>query len=135
MKSVSTMVQDRTGSLTHALEEAIGAHRIVKDLRRRESTKAAGSAHGGRTSCACRWRSRRRPSGARHADQPDHRLDRVGAILWAAVRQTWERALCDAATFITYLAALLHLHEPAEDSVNVQASPSAGSRRRRASSR
>ncbi len=74
MKRVSTMVQDRTGSLTHALEEAIGAHRIVKVFggEKYESGKAPrrcgqaaaldGEAGGG--------------VGARHADQPDHRLDR-----------------------------------------------------------
>ena len=74
LKRVSTMVQDRTGALTHALEEAIGAHRIVKVFggEKYESgrLRAAadklrlvdGEAGGG--------------GGARHADQPDHRLDR-----------------------------------------------------------
>ena len=74
MKRVSTMVQDRTGSLTHALEEAIGAHRIVKIFggekyeggRLRAAADKLrlvdGEAGGG--------------VGARHADQPDHRLDR-----------------------------------------------------------
>src|SRR5262249_7559901 len=30
LKRVSVLVQERTGALTHALEEAIGAHRVVK---------------------------------------------------------------------------------------------------------
>jgi subfamily B ATP-binding cassette protein MsbA len=57
MKRVSTMVQDRTGALTHALEEAIGAHRIVKVFGG-EKYEAAGFAQP-RTSCGFRWRSRR----------------------------------------------------------------------------
>ena len=74
MKKVSGMVQERTGSLTHRLEEAIGAHRVVKIFggeayesnRLREAANrlrlASGEAGG-----------RRR---ARDADQPDHRVDR-----------------------------------------------------------
>ena len=56
MKRVSTMVQDRTGALTHALE----GRRRAQDrqgLRRREVRKRSFAQP--RTSCGFRWRNRR----------------------------------------------------------------------------
>ena len=55
LKRVSVLVQERTGALTHALEEAIGAHRIVKVFGG-EQYEAGGCATR-RTACGSRWRS------------------------------------------------------------------------------
>ena len=59
IKRVSVMVQQRTGTLTHALEEAIGAHRMVKVFggEAYESARLRQAAD----SCARPPRSRRRP--------------------------------------------------------------------------
>jgi subfamily B ATP-binding cassette protein MsbA len=72
LKRVSVLVQERTGALTHALEEAIGAHRVVKVF--------GGEAYeSGRLRYAAdrlRLAAAKPPPPRWHADQPDHRLDR-----------------------------------------------------------
>ena len=72
LKRVSVLVQQRTGALTHALEEAIGAHRVVKvfggeALRERAPARGRGPAAPRDGEAVGR-------RGARHADQPDHRV-------------------------------------------------------------
>ena len=118
MKRVSTMVQDRTGSLTHALEEAIGAHRIVKIFggEKYESGRLRAAADKLRLSMA-------KQAAASALGTPINQIIvsiAVGAILWAAVRQTsgGHYAIGD---FVTYLAALLHLTNQLKTLSNVQA--------------
>ena len=60
IKRVSVMVQQRTGTLTHALEEAIGAHRDGEGVRRRGLRERRACARRP-TSCGRPPRSRRRP--------------------------------------------------------------------------
>ena len=118
MKRVSTMVQDRTGSLTHALEEAIGAHRIVKIFggEKYEGGRLRAAADKLRLSTA-------KQAAASVLGTPINQIIvsvAVGAILWAAVRRMGggHYAIGD---FVTYLAALLHLTNQLKTLSNVQA--------------
>jgi subfamily B ATP-binding cassette protein MsbA len=118
MKRVSTMVQDRTGSLTHALEEAIGAHRIVKIFggEKYEGGRLRAAADKLRLSTA-------KQAAASALGTPINQIIvsvAVGAILWAAVRRMGggHYAIGD---FVTYLAALLHLTNQLKTLSNVQA--------------
>ena len=74
LKRVSVLVQERMGALTHALEEAIGAHRVVKVFGG-EHYESGRLRDGGRPAAPRDGEAGRRRR-ARHADQPDHRLDR-----------------------------------------------------------
>jgi len=118
MKRVSTMVQDRTGSLTHALEEAIGAHRIVKIFggEKYEGGRLRAAADKLRLSTA-------KQAAASALGTPINQIIvsvAVGAILWAAVRRMGggHYAIGD---FVTYLVALLHLTNQLKTLSNVQA--------------
>ena len=118
MKRVSTMVQDRTGALTHALEEAIGAHRIVKVFggEKYESGRLRAAADKLRLSMA-------KQAAAAALGTPINQIIvsiAVGTILWAAVRQS-AGGHYGAGDFITYLAALLHLTNQLKTLSNVQA--------------
>jgi len=123
MKRVSTMVQDRTGSLTHALEEAIGAHRIVKIF-------GGETYEGGRLRAAAdKLRlSMAKQAAASALGTPINQIIvsiAVGAILWAAVRRLGGGGAGGAhyaiGDFVTYLAALLHLTNQLKTLSNVQA--------------
>ena len=133
LKRMSTMVQERTGALTHALEEAIGAHRIVKVFggERYESGRLRAAADRLRLSMA-------KQSAASALGTPINQIIvsiAVGAILWFAIRQERRRAV--------WRGRLRHLprraaapHESAEDAVQrARRSSSAGSPRPRACSR
>ena len=118
MKRVSTMVQDRTGALTHALEEAIGAHRIVKVFggEKYESGRLRAAADKLRVSMA-------KQAAAAALGTPINQIIvsiAVGTILWAAVRQS-AGGQYGAGDFVTYLAALLHLTNQLKTLSNVQA--------------
>ncbi len=118
MKRVSTMVQDRTGALTHALEEAIGAHRIVKVFggEKYESGRLRAAADKLRLSMA-------KQAAASALGTPINQIIvsiAVGTILWAAIRQS-AGGHYGAGDFITYLAALLHLTNQLKTLSNVQA--------------
>ncbi len=118
LKRVSTMVQERTGGLTHALEEAIGAHRIVKVFggEAYESGRLRAAADKLRLSMA-------KQAAASALGTPINQVIvsiAVGAILWVAVRKSagGHYAVGD---FVTYLAALLHLTNQLRTLSNVQA--------------
>ncbi len=118
IRRVSTLVQDRTGLLTHALEEAIGAHRIVKVFggEHYESRRLREAANKLRLSMA-------KQAAAAALGTPINQLIvsiAVGVILWAAIRQTGggHYAIGD---FVTYLVALLHLTNQLKALSNVQA--------------
>jgi subfamily B ATP-binding cassette protein MsbA len=106
MKRVSTLVQERTGAFTHALEEAIGAHRVVKIFggERYESDRLRAAANRLRLAMA-------KQSAAAALGTPINQIIvsiAVGVILWVAIRQTTSGTY-GAGDFITYIFALLHL--------------------------
>jgi ATP-binding cassette, subfamily B, bacterial MsbA len=106
MKRVSVMVQDRTGSLTHALEEAIGAHRVVKIFggERYESGRLRAAADRLRLATA-------KQAAAAALGTPINQIIAsvaVGVILYVALKQT-TAGTYGAGDFITYIFALLHL--------------------------
>jgi subfamily B ATP-binding cassette protein MsbA len=82
MKKVSGMVQDRTGSLTHALEEAIGAHRVVKIFGGEAYRRACATQ---RTAAARDGEAVQLPRSMRRST--DHRVDR-GPLILSALKQT-----------------------------------------------
>jgi subfamily B ATP-binding cassette protein MsbA len=120
MRSVSKMVQDRTGVLTHALEETIGAHRIVKVFggEKYESGRMRAAADRLRLSMA-------KQAAASALGTPINQVIvsmAIGAILWVAVRQTaGTQQHYEIGNFVTYLAALLHLTNQLKTLSNVQA--------------
>ncbi len=106
LKRVSVLVQERTGALTHALEEAIGAHRIVKVFggEKYESGRLRVAADRLRLATA-------KQSAAAALGTPINQIIvsiAVGVILWVAIRQS-AGGQYGAGDFITYMAALLHL--------------------------
>ena len=119
MRSVSKMVQDRTGVLTHALEEAIGAHRIVKVFggEKYESGRMRAAADRLRLSMA-------KQAAASALGTPINQVIvsiAIGAILWIGIRQTAGAQHYQIGNFVTYLAALLHLTNQLKTLSNVQA--------------
>ena len=105
VKKVSGMVQDRTGTLTHALEEAIGAHRVVKIFggEAYESGRLREAANRLRLATA-------KQAAAAALGTPINQIIAsiaVGVILFVALRQT--SGTYGAGDFITYIFALLHL--------------------------
>ena len=106
MKKVSGMVQDRTGSLTHALEEAIGAHRVVKIFggEAYESGRLREAANRLRLATA-------KQAATAALGTPINQIIAsiaVGAILYVALKETTSGTY-GAGDFITYIFALLHL--------------------------
>jgi subfamily B ATP-binding cassette protein MsbA len=106
VKKVSGLVQDRTGSLTHALEEAIGAHRVVKVFggEAYESSRLRAAANKLRLATA-------KQAAAAALGTPINQIIAsiaVGVILYVAMTQTTATTY-GAGDFITYIFALLHL--------------------------
>jgi subfamily B ATP-binding cassette protein MsbA len=106
LRRVSRLVQDRIGLLTHVLEEAIGAHRVVKVF-------------GGESFESKRMRTmsdRLRQAVAKQASAaalgtPITQIIvacAVSVIVWTALRQSATQGF-DAPQFMTYVFALLHL--------------------------
>jgi len=118
MKRVSGLVQDRTGALTHALEEAIGAHRIVKIF--------GGEAYEGKRLRQAADKLRlgmAKQAAASALGTPINQLIvsvAIGAIIWTAMRMSSEGHYA-AGDFITYLAAVLHLTNQLKTLSNVNA--------------
>jgi subfamily B ATP-binding cassette protein MsbA len=116
IKRVSVLVQQRTGSLTHALEEAIGAHRIVKVF--------GGEVwEGGRLRAAA---DKLRLASAKQAaasalGTPINQIIisvAVGVILWVAIRQN-VAGQYGPGDFVTYIFALLNLMNQVKTLSNV----------------
>jgi len=106
LKRVSVLVQERTGALTHALEEAIGAHRVVKVFggEKYESARLRVAADRLRLATA-------KQSAAAALGTPINQIIAsvgVGVILWIAIRQS-VGGTYRAGDFLTYIFALLHL--------------------------
>ena len=106
LKRVSVLVQERTGALTHALEEAIGAHRVVKIFG------GEGYESGRLRAAADRLRlAMVKQAAAAALGTPINQIIvsvAVGVILWFAVRQS-ASGQYGAGDFITYIFALLQL--------------------------
>jgi len=106
IKRVSVLVQERTGSLTHALEEAIGAHRVVKVFG------GEGYESGRLRAAADRLRlATAKQAAAAALGTPINQIIvsiAVGVILWVAIRQS-AGGHYGPGDFITYIFALLHL--------------------------
>jgi subfamily B ATP-binding cassette protein MsbA len=116
LKRVSVLVQERTGALTHALEEAIGAHRVVKVF--------GGEAYeSGRLRYAA---DRLRLAAAKQASAaalgtPINQIIvsiAVGIIVWLAIRQAAGEPY-RVGDFITFVFALLHLLNQLKTLTNV----------------
>jgi subfamily B ATP-binding cassette protein MsbA len=106
LKRVSVLVQERMGALTHALEEAIGAHRVVKVFggEAYESKRLRAAADKLRLATA-------KQAAAAALGTPINQLivsASVGIILWVAVVRS-RGAAYGAGDFVTYIFALLHL--------------------------
>jgi ATP-binding cassette, subfamily B, bacterial MsbA len=106
MKRISGLVQERTGSLTHALEEAIIAHRVVKIFggERYESERLRAAANRLRISTA-------KQAATNALGTPINQIIAsvaVGVILYVAIEKTTSGTY-GAGDFITYIFALLHL--------------------------
>jgi subfamily B ATP-binding cassette protein MsbA len=116
IKRVSVLVQERTGALTHVLEEAIGAQRIVKVF-------GGESYESGRLRAAAdRLRSvSARQAAALALGTPINQLIisiAVAAILWVAIRQN-VAGQYGPGDFITYIFALLNLMNQVKTLSNV----------------
>jgi subfamily B ATP-binding cassette protein MsbA len=106
LKRVSVLVQERTGLLTHALEEAIGAHRVVKIFggEAYESGRLRHAADRLRLAMA-------KQASAAALGTPINQIIvsiAVGVILYLAIKQS-AGGHYGAGDFIVYIAALLHL--------------------------
>ena len=106
LKRVSVLVQERTGALTHALEEAIGAHRVVKVFggEKHESDRLRHASDRLRLAMA-------KQSAAAALGTPINQIIvsiAVGVILWMAIRQS-AGGNYGAGDFVVYIFALLHL--------------------------
>jgi subfamily B ATP-binding cassette protein MsbA len=106
LKRVSGLVQERTGALTHALEEAIAAHRVVKVFggEAYESGRLRNAADRLRLAMA-------KQSAAAALGTPINQIivsGAVGMILWQAARENVVGQY-GAGDFVTYVFALLHL--------------------------
>ena len=106
LKRVSGLVQERMGSLTHVLEEAIGAHRVVKVFggERYESARLHEAADRLRLASA-------KQAAAAALGTPINQIIvsfAIATILWLAIRQS-AGGKYGAGDFITYIFALLQL--------------------------
>jgi subfamily B ATP-binding cassette protein MsbA len=106
LKRVSGLVQERMGTLTHVLEEAIGAHRVVKVFggERYESDRLRGAADKLRLASA-------KQAAAAALGTPINQIIvsfAIATILWLAIRQS-AGGKYGAGDFITYIFALMQL--------------------------
>lgn len=106
LRRVSRLVQDRIGMLTHVVEEAIGAHRVVKVFGGEAYESARMRAASNRLRLAVA-----KQASAAALGTPITQIIvscAVGVIVWTALQQSATQGF-DAASFMTYVFALLHL--------------------------
>jgi subfamily B ATP-binding cassette protein MsbA len=123
LRRVTGLVQDRMAALTHVLEEAIGAHRVVKVFggERYESDRLRAASNRLRLAMA-------KQSAAAALGTPINQIIvslAVGVILWVAVRQSTDRNY-GAGDFVTYVLALLNLLNQLKTLSNVAATVQRG---------
>jgi subfamily B ATP-binding cassette protein MsbA len=103
---VSRLVQERIGVLTHVLEEAIGAHRVVKVFGGEAFESGRMRAMSDRLRLAVA-----KQASAAALGTPITQIIvacAVGVIIWTALQQSATQGF-DAPRFMTYVFALLHL--------------------------
>ena len=120
---VTGLVQDRMAALTHVLEEAIGAHRVVKVFggEKYESGRLRAASNRLRLATA-------KQSAAAALGTPINQIIvsfAVGVILWVAIRQSTDRNY-GAGDFVTYVLALLNLLNQLKTLSNVTATVQRG---------
>ena len=123
LRRVTGLVQDRMAALTHVLEEAIGAHRVVKVFggEKYESDRLRAASNRLRLATA-------KQSAAAALGTPINQIIvslAVGVILWVAVRQSTDRNY-GAGDFVTYVLALLNLLNQLKTLSNVAATVQRG---------
>ena len=123
LRRVTGLVQDRTAALTHVLEEAIGAHRVVKVFggEKYESDRLRAASNRLRLAMA-------KQSAAAALGTPINQIIvsfAVAAILWVAIRQSTDRNY-GAGDFVTYVLALLNLLNQLKTLSNVTATVQRG---------
>jgi subfamily B ATP-binding cassette protein MsbA len=123
LRRVTGLVQDRMAALTHVLEEAIGAHRVVKVFggEKYESDRLRAASNRLRLAMA-------KQSAAAALGTPINQIIvslAVGVILWVAVRQSTDRNY-GAGDFVTYVLALLNLLNQLKTLSNVTATVQRG---------
>jgi len=123
LRRVTGMVQDRIAALTHVLEEAIGAHRVIKVFggEKYESDRLRAASNRLRLAMA-------KQSAAAALGTPINQIIvsfAVGVILWVAVRQSTDRNY-GAGDFVTYVLALLNLLNQLKTLSNVTATVQRG---------
>jgi ATP-binding cassette, subfamily B, bacterial MsbA len=106
LRRMSRLVQDRIGLLTHVLEEAIGAHRVVKVF----GGEAFESQRMRKMSNRLRQAVAKQASAAALGTPITQIIVAcaVSAIVWTALQQSATGGF-DAPQFMTYVFALLHL--------------------------
>jgi subfamily B ATP-binding cassette protein MsbA len=123
LRRVTGLVQDRMAALTHVLEEAIGAHRVVKVFggEKYESDRLRAASNRLRLAMA-------KQSAAAALGTPINQIIvsfAVGVILWVAVRQSTDRNY-GAGDFVAYVLALLNLLNQLKTLSNVAATVQRG---------
>jgi subfamily B ATP-binding cassette protein MsbA len=123
LRRVTGLVQDRMAALTHVLEEAIGAHRVVKVFggEKYESDRLRAASNRLRLAMA-------KQSAAAALGTPINQIIvslAVGVILWVAVRQSTDRNY-GAGDFVVYVLALLNLLNQLKTLSNVTATVQRG---------
>ncbi len=106
LRRVSRLVQERIGLLTHVLEEAIGAHRVVKVFGGEAFESGRMRAMSDRLRLAVA-----KQASAAALGTPITQIIvacAVGIIVWKALQQSTTQGF-DAPAFMTYVFALLHL--------------------------
>jgi subfamily B ATP-binding cassette protein MsbA len=106
LRRVSRLVQERIGVLTHVLEEAIGAHRVVKVF----GGEAFESGRMRKMSDRLRQAVAKQASAAALGTPITQIIVAcaVSIIVWTALQQSASKGF-DAPQFMTYVFALLHL--------------------------
>jgi subfamily B ATP-binding cassette protein MsbA len=123
LRRVTGLVQERIAALTHVLEEAIGAHRVVKVFggEKYESDRLRAASNKLRLAMA-------KQSAAAALGTPINQIIvsfAVGVILWVAVRQSTDRNY-GAGDFVVYVLALLNLLNQLKTLSNVTATVQRG---------
>ena len=123
LRRVTGLVQERMAALTHVLEEAIGAHRVVKVFggEKYESDRLRAASNRLRLAMA-------KQSAAAALGTPINQIIvslAVGVILWVAVRQSTDRNY-GAGDFVAYVLALLNLLNQLKTLSNVTATVQRG---------
>lgn len=106
LRRVSRLVQERIGLLTHVLEEAIGAHRVVKVFGGEAFESGRMRAMSDRLRLAVA-----KQASAAALGTPITQIIvacAVSVIVWTALQQSATQGF-DAPRFMTYVFALLHL--------------------------